>query len=164
MRKKLAAVLREEVLPRFAREGSDASDPRSMQAQTAAAAKLGVSQSTISRLVNEERGGSVKLVRAVAKLLNKDPATFLISNDDTATRELGPPLRESHGYDAALQEARKRIEDEGRAVSAEALHAAGDTRMLPQLPRVPAALLVTLAVEFQREIDLRKAKPKGRKK
>lgn len=161
-RKKLAAVIRERVLPRFAQAGSNASNPRSSKAQSAAAAALGVDQSTISRLVNNEQGGSLPLLQAVARYLNEDPATFLIS--DSAKPTLVPALRELHGYEEALHEAKKRITEEGRDISAEALLAAGDFRLTPPLKRVTAALLITLAVEYSRAPEEPIPKRRARKK
>lgn len=159
-RKKLAAALRERVLPRFAREAAGASaDARTQKAQSAAAKKLGVSASTINRLVNNEQGGSLELIEKVAKYLNEDPATFLATEPENTV----PALRELHGYEDALHEAKKRISEEGRDVSAEALAAAGDFRLTPPLKRVTAQLLITLAVEYSRAPEEPPVKKRARK-
>lgn len=163
-RKKLAAALRERVLPRFAREVADAStaSARALQAQTAAAKKLGLSQSTISRLVLHEQGGSLDAIEKVARFLNEEVASFF-SDSSPSTGLLA--LREMHGYEEALHEARKRIAEEGREVSEEALHAAGDMRLAPPLRRVTAQFLVAVAVEYSRAPeDVPPPKKKHRKK
>lgn len=163
-RKRLAAALRERILPRFAQDGESASStPRSQKAQSAAARALNISASAINRLVNNEQGGSVEMAHKIAHYLKEDPAYFLTEGKRPAAE--GPALRELHGYEEALHEARKRVIEEGRDVSAEALLMAGDTRMIPPLKRVTAQLLVTLAVEHQHELtEDRAPKRKGRKK
>ncbi len=162
-RKRLAVALRERVLPRFARavDGAPSDDARAQKAQSAAAAKLGVSASTINRLVNHEQGGSYELIRRVARYLNEDPAAFFEGAKSGADY---PALRDLHGYESALHEARKRIEEEGRDISPEALLAAGDFRLNPPLKRVTAQLLITLAVEYSRAPEEPPVKARARKK
>jgi transcriptional regulator with XRE-family HTH domain len=162
-RKRLAVALRERVLPRFARavDGASSDDARAQKAQSAAAAKLGVSASTINRLVNHEQGGSYELIRRVARYLNEDPAAFF---EGAKGDSHGSALRELHGYEQALHEAKKRIEEEGRDISPEALLAAGDFRISPPLKRVTAQFLIAVAVEYSRAPEEPPVKGRGRKK
>lgn len=135
-------MLIEEVLPRF--------DKDIGRAQTAAAKKLGVSQSTISRLVTNGQGGSMRLAEAVAKFLNDSPARVL-GNDSRGSS--APKLREIDGFAEALDGARKQVQTEYRGLDLRRLDAAADHRMMPPPQRIIPGLLIQLALCLPSEND-----------
>jgi hypothetical protein len=130
----LRRVVVEEVLPRFGK------DPD--KAQTAAAAKLGFNQSTISRFVRGE-GGSMKLAEAVAKFLNDSTSRVLGLG---ANETVSPKLREIPGFAAAMEEARRQVKDEYRGLDPQRLESAADHRMVPPPQRIIPGLLIQLAL------------------
>jgi transcriptional regulator with XRE-family HTH domain len=134
-RERIRKALIEEVLPRF--------DKDVKRAQSAAATALKVNQSTISRLVTSGRGGSVNLAEAIAKFLNESPSRLLGHAQAEAP---APKLREVPGFAAAMQEARRQIENEYRGLNPLQLEAAADHRMFPPPEKIIPGLLIQLAL------------------
>lgn len=148
VRRRLKRLLQVEVVPRFAQHGE--------QWQTAAADEIGVSQSTISRLMQEPpAGGSLVFGEKLAKYLNHRLELVLhgIADDDEA-----PRLRDLPSYEAALAAARRKITDESRDIEPWALQKAADYRGRPAFTEVTAELLISIAV-----VEMRKKKNAARK-
>jgi transcriptional regulator with XRE-family HTH domain len=150
-REHLRRVVVDEVLPRFGK------DPD--KAQTAAANKLGVNQSTISRFVNGQ-GGSMKLAEAVAKFLNDSTSRVLGLGANEVT---SPKLREIPGFAAAMDEARRQVKDEYRGLDPQRLEAAADHRMVPPPQRIIPGLLIQLALCLPSEPPGSERRPKRKK-
>jgi plasmid maintenance system antidote protein VapI len=128
----LRRVIVEEVLPRF---GGD---------QSAAAEQLGVDQATINRLVTRNVGGSLRLAKAVAKYLNDSSSRVLgLGAED----KVAPKLREISGFESAMEEARRQVDDEYRGrLDRHRLERAADHRTVPPPERILPGLLIQLAL------------------
>jgi hypothetical protein len=130
-REHLRRVIVDEVLPRFDGE------------QKAAADKLGVDQSTLSRIIKGQ-GGSLVLAEAVAKYLNDSVSRVLgLGTNEAAT----PKLREIPGFEAAMAEAKRQVADEYKGrLDLLRLEAAADHRTVPPPERIIPGLLIQLAL------------------
>lgn len=135
-RLRLKTALEERVLPRFGTEPE--------KQQSAAARKLGIDQSTISRILgNPSTGGSVQLVEKVADFLNESPARILLG---ASSGNEAKQLRELPGFTEALKAASQRASEEYLGLTHQELEAAADTRATPPPPRCTAGLLIHIAL------------------
>lgn len=138
-RDRLAKAVRERLLPKL----SD--DPE--RAQSKAAEKLGINQSTISRLLDKSgaRGGSQSLVEAVARLLNEPPGMIMWGTRD-GSEPVVLQLRDLPGFQEAMSAAIARSATEHPGITRQALEYAADTRIVPAPARVTAGLLIHMAL------------------
>lgn len=117
--------------------------PRFGNDQSAAARALNVSQSTLSRLLNEpSHGGSMEMARKVASYLNISETKILVGEAEKAVRQ----LRELPGFEEAFADAALRVEHEHPGITREDLEMAADTRATPEPKRVTAGLLIHIAI------------------
>lgn len=103
-----------------------------------------VSPASINRIISGKGGGSVALVRAVAKFLNEEPDIILsgLGKPGSAARK----LKDLPGYEQAFAEAKKRAEIEHPTINTLALSLAGEATVTPQPERVSAGLLIQMAL------------------
>lgn len=137
VRERLRQIVTQRVLPRFG------GDPK--RQQSAAARALDVHASSINRLVNEGKGGSVELIERVEKMLNEPQGTILgyASGEPQA-----PRFRDRPDFVAVVDEAYRRAQESKIQVSRQELENVGDYRINPPLQRLTPELLIQLALVF----------------
>jgi hypothetical protein len=139
----------QRVLPRF---GGDPS-----RQQSAAARALDIHASSINRLVNEGRGGSVDMIERVEKMLNEPRGTILgYGTGGPAT----PRFRDLPGFSGAVDEATRRAQDNKIQVSRHELENVGDFTISPVPQRITPDLLIQLALALTNEPTGKKPSPK----
>lgn len=114
-------------------------------AQSATARAIGFSPPAINRLL-QGHGGSVKMVRAVAKVLNESPSRILFGEEDQAPIRR---LRELPGFAEAMPEAKRRAVQAHHGLTAAELEAAADTKSIPEPAYVTADLLIHIALSHK---------------
>lgn len=141
---RVVTALEKRVRPRFADKGD--------RWRSAAARAIGVHPSTMSRIMSSERPQypDYEFVEKLAAYLQDSPHTFFSGEERSGAV---PPLRARKGYRAAMIEAKKRSDDEGRNIPDWAWERAGDFRA--DLPgAVRADWLLTVASTFAADPDL----------
>lgn len=99
--------------------------------------------SSINRLVNEGKGGSVDLIEKVEKMLNEPKGTILGYG---GVGPLAPRFRDFPGFAGILDEAAKRASENKIQVTRQDLENAGDFRISPLPERLNPDLLIQLAL------------------
>jgi transcriptional regulator with XRE-family HTH domain len=118
------------------------------KAQSLVAPKLGIDPSQVSRILKQGKGGSLKVIRAVARELNIPPEQII-----QPTKEAGRRLRQARelpGYNDAYAELRKRAPREYPHFSVEDFERAGDARLDPEPTTVTVRYLLGVADALKR--------------
>lgn len=138
VRERLAKALRERVLPQFG--------PDIARAQTRAAAKLQINQSTISRLMDPKKpqGGSLTLIELIADFLGEPPEKILFGA--VGTERVVRQFRELPGFAEAMTKALERVEEESLGITPFSLEQAANTRSSPEPARITPGLLIQTAL------------------
>lgn len=152
VRERLQEIVKTRILPRF---GGDPS-----RQQSAAARALKVHASSINRLVNEGKGGSVDLIERVEKMLNEPKGTIL--GYGSAEPET-PRFRDLSGFSEAVDEAARRAADNKIQVTRHELENVGDFRITPVPGRLTADLLIQLALALSENPPDKKPKMRRKK-
>ena len=138
-RERLARIITERVVPRL-----DVADPK--RAHSAIARVLDTDQSTISRLLTRNQGGSIQLAEAVARYLSIPLSTVTDgAPDESPVRQ----YRDLPGFAEAMSDAVRRAAQEHPTISKADLEAAGDMRSVPEPQRINAGLLISVALALK---------------
>ena len=135
VRDRLREIVKTRVLTRFG------GDPT--RQQSAAARALKVHASSINRLVNEGKGGSVDLIERVEKMLNEPKGTILGYG---AAEPVTPRVGDVPGFAESIDEAARRAVDNKIAVTRSELENVADFRITPVPQRLTPDLLIQLAL------------------
>ncbi len=134
-RQTIKGILLTQVRPQFATLGD--------RWQSSAAAQIGVNQSTISRLLQEEpAGGSVDFAEKLGVFLNMTTQEVLFGEPQPGEV---PRLRDLPGFAEAIGGAKRRALEESRSLDDLSLERAGNFRCSPVPSVVTAGLLLELA-------------------
>lgn len=128
--------------------------------QSEAARALGVHPSSINRLVNEGKGGSVQMIERVEKLLNEPKGTIL---GYASGEPRVPRFRDLANFAAVLDEATKRAVEGKVQITRLELERAGDFAISPPSLRLTPDLLIQLALAAS-DIEPPPKLPKGSRK
>lgn len=152
VRNRLREIVKTRVLTRF--------DGDPSRQQSAAARALKVHPSSINRLVNDGRGGSVDLIERVEKMLNEPRGTIL---GYAASGPQMPRVGDLPGFAESISEAARRAEDNKIQVTRSELDNVADFRLSPTPRRLTPDLLIQLALTLSEDSPDKPAKLRRKK-
>lgn len=120
-----------------------------MRAQSALAPRLEIDRSQISRILTTGKGGSLPLIRRVARELNI-PETDITQGKPEPNGKRLRQARELPGYKEAAAELRRRAPREHPHFTIDDLERAGDFRGEPEPPQVTVPYLIGVADALKR--------------